>query len=86
MMSLYEIHEATSPFAKERRAQVVVWGSIFTAKSLGSYILESWYIVLLRCYIRKAFPLSISGREERLEGGDQKEMEWRGPGGGIRWL
>lgn len=52
-MSLYEIHEATSSCAKERRTGAVAMGEHFTAKSLGSYFFESGYIVLLRCNIRK---------------------------------
>lgn len=89
-MSLYEIHEAMSPYAKERGARWVAWDSILLPKVLGSYLLESRYIVLLRCYIRKAFALSISGRGGRLgkgEGGLYGMETRRGVAlGGVRGI
>lgn len=88
MMSLYEIHEAMSPYAKERGPRWVAWGSIWLPKVLDSYLLESRYVVLLRCYIKKAFALSISGWGGRLgEKGGGKRVRGvlkRKRGGG--WL
>lgn len=53
---------------------MVAWGSILLSKVLALTFLRAWYIVLLRCYIRKAFALSISGRGGRLGRG------WKGEG------